>query len=238
MNAVLQGKQALVTGANGGLGHAIATELASQGCNLLLTSRKPSQLAEVAEELKKSGAGVEAFPADLADAADVEKLIAQVRRKSPRLDVLINCAGLLPVGPIATAEVGEFDRCFAVNVRAPFLLCRAFLPDMAKQRWGRVVNVGSSSAFSGFKNTSIYCASKHALLGLSRSLHQEMRGENVRVISVNPGSIRTAMGKKIPGQDFDTFLDPVDVARYIVFAISFDSELVSEEIRLNRMDIQ
>jgi len=238
MNDVLKGKYALVTGANGGLGHAIAAELALQGCNLFLTSRKSSQLAGVVEEFKKRNIAAEAFPADLADAGDVEKLIGQVRLKFSCLDILVNCAGLFPVGPVAATTVGEFDQCFAVNVRAPFLLCRAFLPDMAKQRWGRVVNIGSSSAFAGVKNTAIYCSSKHALLGLTRSLYEEMRGENVRVMSLNPGSIRTEMGKSVPNQDFNTFLDPVDIARYLAFVISFDKELVAEEVRLNRLIIR
>ena len=106
------------------------------------------------------------------------------------------------------------------------------------RQWGRVVNIGSSSAFSGFKDTSIYCASKHALLGLSRALYQEMRDSNVRVISINPGSIKTEMGKKSDDQEFSTFLNPEDIAKYLIFSIAIDSELIAEEIRLNRFVIR
>ena len=104
----------------------------------------------------------------------------------------------------------------------------------------RIINIASSSAYAGSATTSAYCASKHALLGLSRSLHKEFKDHNVRVICVSPGSIKTDMGRKVEnlGQDFDTFMEPEEVAKYIVYNSSFDGNLVSEEIRLNRMFVQ
>jgi short-subunit dehydrogenase len=228
----LQNRHAILTGTTGGLGEAIATALTEQGCNLLLTARNETQLAALRDKL---GGKADVFPADLAQASHVEALIA---RAGGTVDILINCAGVFPVAPLAETSAEEFDRCFAVNVRAPFLLSRAFIPGMASRGWGRVVNIGSSSAFAGFKNTSIYCASKHALLGLSRSLHDEFRSQNVKVISINPGSIQTEMGKQVPNQDFSTFLDPADVAAYVVFTISFESNIISEEVRVNRLIIQ
>lgn len=235
---VLWGKNALVTGVNGGLGFAIAQELAGQGCNVVATSRNAHKLAESAAELKKSPVRIEAIPCDLSDKQEVAELVTQVEQRFSCIDVLINCAGVFPVGPVADATMDDFELCFAVNVRAPFQLSKALLPHMLAKSWGRIVNIGSSSAFNGFKDTAIYCASKHALLGFSRSLYQEVRPLGVRVISLNPGSIRTEMGKKVPGQTFETFLDPVEVAQYVIFAISFDTELVSEEIRLNRLVTQ
>lgn len=235
---VLRGKNALVTGVNGGLGHAIAQELAGQGCNVIVTSRNAQKLEEIAADLRKSKAKIDAIPCDLADQQAVAQLIEQAQRLVPQIDILINCAGLFPVASIADATMADFELTFAVNVRAPFQLSKAVLPAMKAKAWGRIVNIGSSSAFNGFKDTAIYCASKHALLGLSRSLYNEVRGQGVRVISVNPGSIRTEMGKKVRGQTFDTFLDPVEVAQYVVFTIAFDAELVSEEVRLNRLVTQ
>jgi len=234
----LKGKTAFVTGATGGLGKAIASELASSGCNLFLTGRNIGQLRSVAAGLEASEISIDVCASDLTQTSDLRNLVGRAVDRFQVFDILINCAGVFPINPISSSTIEDFDNCFAVNVRAPFILCQSFLPAMAANGWGRVVNVGSSSAFSGFSNTSIYCASKHALLGLSRSLFQEMRAQNVRVISVNPGSIRTPMGQKSIDQSFETFLNPDDVARYVVFAISFDSELVSEEIRLNRLDIK
>ena len=233
----LSGKNVLLTGATGGLGEAIATDLASQDCHLFLTGRSRAALDALTAKLGPAAGRVQVFEADLRDDASLGRLVEQVGAAG-NVDVLINCAGVFPVGGIGETTVEEFDDCFAINVRAPFLLCRAFLPGMAARGWGRVVNIGSSSAFNGFKNTSIYCASKHGLLGLTRALFDEMRSRNVRVVSINPGSIRTEMGTRVPGQDFSTFLDPADVARYLSFVLSFDSELVSEEIRLNRLVIR
>jgi NAD(P)-dependent dehydrogenase (short-subunit alcohol dehydrogenase family) len=106
---------------------------------------------------------------------------------------------------------------------------------MVKNRWGRIINIGSSSAYGGYKNTSLYCASKHALLGFSRALHDELKEHNIRVFCVSPSGTKTAMGKSIKGQNYDTFIDPKDVAEYIAYISSFDNAMISEEIRLNRM---
>lgn len=234
----LRGKNVLLTGATGGLGKAIALELASHGCNLFLTGRNIGRLKSVAARLKSFNSRFEVYSADLAQSKDLYNLVKCVRKKVKHIDILINCAGVFPVGPITEISLDAFDRCMAVNVRAPFFLCHSFLPAMIRKRWGRVVNIGSSSAFTGFKNTSLYCASKHALLGLTRAVYDEMRDKNVRVFSINPGSIRTEMGRLVPRQDFSTFLDPQDVAKHLVFTISFDSEIISEEVRLNRFVIK
>jgi NAD(P)-dependent dehydrogenase (short-subunit alcohol dehydrogenase family) len=231
----LQNRTALLTGATGGLGDAIATALAARGCKLLLTARGEEGLGRMRERL---GGKAKVFAANLANPADIEELLGYAAETVGPIDILINNAGVFPVGPIEESSPEEFDRCFAINVRAPFLLCRACVPGMASRGWGRVVNIGSSSAFAGFKNTSVYCASKHALLGLSRSLHDEFRSRNVKVISVNPGSIQTEMGRQVPNQDFSTFLDPADVAEYVAFMISFDTNIISEEVRLNRLIIR
>lgn len=237
-NTQLSGKSVLLTGATGGLGEAIADELSRAGCNLCLTSRHPDRLETLAARLKGAGKKLEVLAGDLAITNDLENIVEGVRSKFASLDILINCAGVFPVSPISEATLDDFDRCFAVNVRAPFFLCQSFLPAMVAKGWGRVVNIGSSSAFTGFKDSAIYCASKHALLGLTRSLFEEMRSKNVRVISINPGSIRTEMGKRVPDQDFNTFMDPRDVAKYLKFIISFDSEIIAEEVRLNRLVIR
>ena len=140
--------------------------------------------------------------------------------------------------PLGQASVEVFDRCFAVNVRAPYCLCQAFAPEMADRRWGRIINIGSSSAYAGFKNTAIYCASKHALLGLTRSLHDELRHRNVRCFCISPGSIKTEMGRSVTGQDLETFLDPQEIAEFVVHVASYDGSMITDEIRLNRMVIR
>jgi NAD(P)-dependent dehydrogenase (short-subunit alcohol dehydrogenase family) len=230
----LREKRCLITGAAGGIGAALSRRLAKAGCRLLLTGRDESKLADLAGELGDKAQGV--YPADLADAAQVEDLVTRVGRDG--VDILVNNAGVFPVLSLEDSTPDELDRCLAVNLRAPFVLARAFAGGMKTRRWGRIVNIGSSSAYAGFQNTSIYCTSKHALLGLSRSLHAELKDHGVRSFFVAPGSVQTEMGRLVPGQDFSTFIDPEDLARYVEMAVSFDGNMVAEEARLGRMEIR
>jgi NAD(P)-dependent dehydrogenase (short-subunit alcohol dehydrogenase family) len=237
-NTILKNRTALITGASGGLGGAIARELASQGCRLFLTGRDRQRLAAAADAVRAMAPSVHEHAADLADAASVEAMAGRALEALGWIDILVNCAGIFPVRPLEQCTMEEYDRCLAVNVRAPFYLIRQFAPMMARRGWGRVVNIGSSSAYAGFPDTAIYCASKHALLGFSRSLFHELKGRGVRVYCLSPGSIQTEMGRHVPGQRFETFLRPDEVARYLAFIITFDAELISEEVRLNRVVVQ
>ena len=132
----------------------------------------------------------------------------------------------------------DYDDVMDINFRSAFIFMREFARDMVKGKWGRIVNVGSSSSYFGHGETSLYCASKHALLGLSRSIHDELKQYNVRTFCISPSSTQSKMGLATKDQDYSTFLDPNDVAKYVIFAISHDSNIVSEEIFLKRMIIQ
>jgi NAD(P)-dependent dehydrogenase (short-subunit alcohol dehydrogenase family) len=98
-----------------------------------------------------------------------------------------------------------------------------------------VVNIGSSSAYAGFKGGTTYCASKHGLLGLSRALHAEIVAEGVRSYCISPGSIKTPMGRQVPDENYETFMTPEEVARYVAIVVSFDGEMAIEESRLSRV---
>jgi len=164
---VLRGKNALVIGVNGGFGLAIDYELAGQECSGIATSRNASKLTESVAEKKNLKVWVEAIPCDLSDKHAVSALVIQAQQLSPQIYVLINCAGISPVCSVADATLDGFELCFAVNVRAPLQLSKVLLPQTKAKSWGRIVNIGSRSAFNSFEDTTIYCASKHALLGFS-----------------------------------------------------------------------
>jgi len=151
---------------------------------------------------------------------------------------LINTPGSFLIKSIEKTSIEEFDEIFKINVRAPFIFSKEFSKDMKKSKWGRIVNIGSSSAYNGFKNSIVYCSSKHALLGFSRALFSELKENNIRVYSISPGSTQTKMGRLSKNQKFETFLKPEEIAEYVEFVISFDKQLISEEIRLNRMKIE
>ena len=240
MNQILRGKNCLITGATGGLGKEIAKEFAKNGCNLFLTGRNNEKLNSLKNELENSQneIKIDFEGADLSDDNEIQKLIEKTKNTFVDIDILVNCAGVFPVKLLSDSTIEDFEKCFSVNVKAAFVLCKEFSQGMMSKKWGRIINIASSSAYAGFKNTSIYCSSKHALLGLSRSLHSELKEYNVRTFCVSPGSIKTSMGKSVIGQNYETFLNPNEIAELIVRLVSFDNEMISQEIQLSRMDQQ
>ncbi len=231
----------LLTGATGGLGRCLAENLIKAGYRLFITGRQADALAQLATTLDALPGCTDQtqwLATDLTTPQAVEQLATTALQRSGTIDILINNAGIFPVGPFLNLSMDEYDRCFNINVRAPIQLSRLLLPAMVEQKWGRLVHIGSSSAYAGFKNTALYCATKHALLGFSRSLHDELREQNVRSIALSPGSLQTEMGRQVPGQDFSTFIDPQEVANYLIFLLSFTGNMISEEVRLNRVIIR
>mgnify|MGYP003624890373 CR=1 FL=1 len=170
---MLAGKNVFITGASGGLGSQIALEFAKQGCNLYLTGRQGEKLVELAKNLEsQTSKSVFWESGDLECPQQLEYVISDAKRKLGEIDILVNCAGVFVVKELKATSNEDFDSTMNLNVRVPFVLCREFIGAMAKNKWGRIINIGSSSSYNGFKETSVYCASKHALLGLSRSLHE------------------------------------------------------------------
>jgi short-subunit dehydrogenase len=242
MKESLQGKNCLITGATGGLGKEIARELAKNGCNLFLTGKNNEKLDLLKNELEtNSGMKMNFEQADLSNSEEIKKLIKKVKNSFSNIDILVNCAGIFPVNLLSDSTIEDFEKCFSINVKAAFVLCKEFSEGMISNKWGRIVNIGSSGAYNGKKKTTIYRATKHALLGLSRSLHSELKEYNVRTYCVSPGPIKTTMGHEIienenPNEKFDSFMNPKEIAEFIVYLISFNNEMVSEEIRLSRID--
>ncbi len=237
---MLNGKNCLITGSTGGLGQEIAKALLKNNCNLFLTApnaKRLSQLKDKLDSMNENKCKINYFAGDVTKQNQIKKTINAVRKNFGHVDILINCAGVFHSKSISQSTIEDFDRVFTVNVRTPFLLCKEFSKDMISKKWGRIVNIGSSSSYSGFKNGTIYCASKHSILGLSRSLFNELKEYGVRAYCISPGSIKTKMGKLSKNQDYETFLDPSEVAKYVEFIISFNDDLITEEVRLNRINL-
>jgi short-subunit dehydrogenase len=231
-------KNCLIIGASGGIGNAITKKLAEQNCNFFLIGKNKNKLLKLKKEIKKDDIIVEIESVDLTNEKQINKSIKKIRKTFGKIDILINTSGVFLIKSIDKTTIEEFEESFKINVRAPFIFSKEFSKDMKKSKWGRIVNIGSSSAYNGFKNSTAYCSSKHALLGFSRALFSELKDNNVRVYSISPGSTQTKMGKLSKDQKFETFLEPKEVADYVAFVIEFDKQLISEEIRLNRMQIE
>jgi 3-oxoacyl-[acyl-carrier protein] reductase len=235
---IFANKNCFITGATGGIGKHMAMEMAKNKCNLFLTATDTSRLKDLKEEIESShGKDISIFyeHGDLNNVPDINRIIDAAAEKIRSVDILVCCAGVFLVKPLSDSNLEDFEISFNVNVRAPFMFCRAFSQHMIKNRWGRIINIGSSSAYAGFEETSLYCASKHALLGFSRAMHNELKRYNIRVFCVSPAGTKTKTGRLIKNQDFDTFVDPREIAEYVAFICSFDKEMISQEIRLNRM---
>lgn len=235
---LLDNKNCLITGATGGLGKELTTNLLSKNCNVFLTSKTDAKLKKFVKQLKNNHNDliIKYKSANLEKSNNIEKLIKSVNSQSFKVDILINCAGVFPVKSLLQSKFSDIDSCFSINITAPILLSKEFSKNMIAQKWGRIINIASSSAYDGFENTSIYSASKHALLGFSRSIQKELKSKNIRVICISPGSIKTKMGKKVLNQNYETFIEPKEISELTMSILELNNEMSVDEIRLNRMN--
>ena len=186
----LTGKTALVTGATGGIGAAIAKALHQAGAAVAISGTR----AAVLEELKASlGERVHVLPCNLSDASDVEKLVPAAEAAMGSLDILVNNAGIARDGLAMRMKDEDWAVVIDVNLTASFRLCRAAMRGMMKKRWGRIVNITSVVGVTGNPGQVNYVASKAGVIGLTKSLAQELATRNVTVNAVAPGFIATPM---------------------------------------------
>lgn len=186
----LDGKRALVTGASGGIGAAIARALHGQGAEVVLSGTRESALAALAAEL---GERTAVIPADLADPAACEALITGATAGGAALDILVNNAGLTRDALALRLRDEDWERVIAVDLTAPFRLARAALRGMIRRRWGRIINIASIVGVTGNAGQTNYAAAKAGLIGMSKSLAQEVAARGITVNVIAPGFITTPM---------------------------------------------
>ena len=183
-----EGRVALVTGAARGIGRAIARAFVAEGAQVAAADVLEKGLVSLRAEL---GETISVFPIDLSDAQETEALVGRVLERSGRLDVLVNCAALQPDGPALEVSRDEFDRTFAVNVRAPFALMQDACRHFVDVGGGVIVNVASANAIRNESPESVYNASKAALVALTRAFAHEFGHLGIRVNAVCPGETMT-----------------------------------------------
>jgi NAD(P)-dependent dehydrogenase (short-subunit alcohol dehydrogenase family) len=191
----LQGKTAVVTGAGRGLGRHVARGLARRGANLVLVARKLDQLRETAAEIERAGGAALAFPADVSQIADVDRIKDHLDKSLAPPQILVNAAGVF--GPLALVQDGDprqWIETLAINTFGPYLTCRAFVGGMIECGWGRIVNFSSAASLHppGPLN-SAYGTSKVALNQFTRHLAAELSGSGVTANVIHPGEVKTAM---------------------------------------------
>jgi NAD(P)-dependent dehydrogenase (short-subunit alcohol dehydrogenase family) len=184
---------ALVTGGGSGIGLATAQALGRDGTRLVLAGLPGSPLPEAVDALRAQGIEAVAVETDVRRAADAQRAVATAVEAHGRLDVLVNCAGTSAVAELATMDEEDWDRVFDTNVRGVFLMTRAAIPALVAADGGAIVNVASQLALSAVPGFSAYCASKAAVLHLTRCLALELLPSGVRVNAVCPGGVDTPL---------------------------------------------
>ncbi|MBI5487678.1 MAG: glucose 1-dehydrogenase [Deltaproteobacteria bacterium] len=193
----LRGKVVVVTGASRGIGRELALGFARAGASLVLASRKAAALESVAAEVRALGARAEVVPTHVGKADEARRLIAATVEKFGRIDVLVNNAATNPVfGPTVTADEAVWDKIFEVNVRGPFVLCRAAAEKMVAQGGGAIVNIASVAGIRPMMGLGIYGVSKAALIHLTKTLAREL-APTIRVNAVAPGLVQTDFSRAL-----------------------------------------
>ena len=226
----LNGAVAVVTGASRGIGRAIAEALAARGAKLVLNARSADALRDVVP-------GAEAVAGDVGDEATAGALVAAAVRRFGRLDLLVNNAGVGHRSTLEATGPDVFDQVVRTNLRGPYLLMRAAIPAMRNGGGGTIVNIASLAAVNPVPERAAYAATKWGLLGLSRSVLQEVRKDGIRVIVIEPGSTLTEFGhdpKKLANAE--KCLKPEDVAATVVAALALPDRACLSEIEIRPTD--
>jgi len=205
---------AVVTGASRGIGRAISKRLARDGRHVVLVSRSEGPLSEVKSEIEQEGGVATVRATDVGDATALAEEMDSIASEFGRLDILVNNAGVTRDNLILRMSDDEFDAVLNVNLRAAFVACRAAARPMMKGRFGRIVNIGSTSGVAGNAGQANYAAAKAGLLGLTRSVARELGSKGVTANVVAPGFVETDMTSGLPEQVRDKVLETMSIKRF------------------------
>ncbi len=216
----LSGRGAVVTGASSGVGRAISVALAAQGVTVLLVARDPARLEAAAAACESTGSGGVSHQAELTEDAAVSALAERAPQVLPGVDVLVHAAAAIEIDPLERAALADLDLQYAINVRAPYALTQALLPEI-RGRGGQVVFVNSTAGRSAGAGSGQYAATKHALVAVADSLRGEVNADGVRVLSLFLGRTATPMQAALheaEGREYDPerLIQPEDVAQALV----------------------
>lgn len=225
------GSLAVVTGATEGIGRATAFALGRAGARLAICARTAANVEATVDALKAGGIDAIGMPCDVSDHSCVTAFATFVRRERGHPNLLVNNAGIGRFKPLLELALEDWEDTMGVNVRSLYLVTRAFLRGMVEARSGTIVNIASLAGKNGVEGGTAYCASKHAVLGFSKSLMLEVRKHGIRVVAICPGSVDTAFAVKRerPHARRERALTAGDVAHAVLAAVTVaDGAMMSE----------
>lgn len=192
----LEGKVAVVTAAGGGIGRAIALAMAQAGADLSICDIDATTLAEVSEIIRGFGRKCFSMPCDVSDAAQIEAFVQGTLEAFGRVDILVNNAGVGGGGSVTETTPDEWRKVMSINLDAAFLFARAFLPAMLERKWGRLIQIASLGGKRPFAHAAPYSISKHALIGLTRSIALDYARDGITSNAICPSWTRTDMAER------------------------------------------
>lgn len=248
MSESLADKVAIITGASSGIGRATAMALARRGARLSLIARSDKALAELSVEVMANGArDAHHFVCDVRQEDDVESAVAAAHKAFGRIDALINSAGLSLNGEVDGYSLEDWRTVIDTNLTGTFLMCRAVLPIMKKQRRGEIINISSGAGRNGIKQMAAYCASKFGVIGFTESLALEVRNQNIRVSVLLPGSVATDFSRvarrqnrvdEQEGKDIGYSMTAEEVASVITSMLEQPAQAWMSEVVLRPLNLE
>jgi len=234
----LKNKVAIVTGARRGIGKAIALKLARNGVKVVVTDIDQDDCEKVVQEIEKlKGEGL-ALKLDITDEEEIKKVIQSTKEKFGRIDILVNNAGIFIQGELENMDTSKIDKLLSVDLRGVILGIKNVIPEMKKQKSGKIVNIASIAGFVGFELSSVYCAAKGGIVNMTRELALDLGKYKINVNAIAPGvietdmtndmltdeNVKTALLSKIP---YGRIGKPDDIANAVAFLASDESEYIT-----------
>jgi len=228
---------AIITGASTGIGYAIAERFASLGINLAVCARSADKLDELKSKLSRYNVRVYTEAGDLTDVSFAEGFVKNAAQTLGGIDIIVNNAGMALSRSFEESTVEDYEKIMSLNVRAPFVVCKAALPFLRRSNNATVINIASVTAHKGYPLQSLYSASKHALAGMTKSLASELYTDDIRVHLISPGGVYTEMVKiSRPDLSPEGLILPEDIADIAEFFITHRTNSVIDEIETHRQN--
>lgn len=236
---LLDGKTAFITGAGRGIGKAIAEVFVREGAAVALAARTETEINTLRDQIINTGGKAIAVIMDLTSEESIKQAIAKAQSDLGPIDLLLNNAGIIALDKIAHASTETWDDIMSTNVRGVFLTCREVLPQMMERKSGRIINVGSMAGRRGYAEQGAYCASKHALVGLSKVLAIETQAYGIRVQMLSPGGVLTGLSSDLRSsrgepEDSPEWMTSEEVAQGALYLCTQNSAAFTDELVLRR----